>query len=167
MTIPDFDPQTGYLPSGRHPCGRDEMYERYVSSMTDGETRAKLFTQLEDHAVILGTFVPVDRWWVGGSFVTLSRKPPNDIDCVAIIDGRAHHELESDVLREIDNLTDGPDPWNPRHKVDCLGVIAEAPEGHPVYDSFLQAWGFFDRFLTRETRPGRPRGPKGYLEVTL
>jgi hypothetical protein len=144
----------------------DEVHKRYVATYLNSDVRSRQFAQLEDHAVHLGSFVRIRRWWIGGSFVTSSNNP-GDVDCVPIIDGIDYDGLESDMIAEVENLTSGPDPWNSNHKIDCLGIIAEVPDGHPAFETFLLAWGRFDHFLTNELRPSRPPGPKGYLEVTL
>lgn len=76
MPIPEFDPDTGYLPAGDHPATLDELRERFG----DRYGRRKLLDALERVVSELRE-KGVETIWVDGGFVTDAPRP-SDIDVI-------------------------------------------------------------------------------------
>ena len=82
MPIPDFDAD-GFLPTGVHDCGWDEIQLRFGGT-DKGASRAFLFANLNEYRRELNATGLAIGLIVDGSFVTYTADP-HDIDLVLIL----------------------------------------------------------------------------------
>ncbi len=76
MSLPSFDPETGYLPVGEHAAVWSEVVERFGWN----PIRRSLLDGLFDALSLLGE-AGCRRVWLNGSFVT-AKDEPGDFDAV-------------------------------------------------------------------------------------
>jgi hypothetical protein len=74
MALPEFDPETGYLPPGMHAVDWPEFRTRFGWNAT----RHRLIAHLEE-ALLLLRAAGCSRAWVNGSFTTKAEEP-QDVD---------------------------------------------------------------------------------------
>jgi hypothetical protein len=76
--LPSFD-EFGYLPSGIHSCGVEELVARFGTGSSEREVETQELLDFFDWARRAG----VERVVVNGSYVT-AKKAPNDVDIVVL-----------------------------------------------------------------------------------
>ena len=162
MAVPEFD-EAGYLPEGRHEATADEVREALVDQFPQSETRPMIHEGWRRHYQALEHLVPVEKQWIGGSFVS-AKVDPSDIDICSFIDGPTYDERPEPVRDLVDYMT--------AHKItqafwtcDSYPVVVypEGSPGHDAYKAAVEYWhGWWGK--TRADADGNQR-LRGYLEV--
>jgi hypothetical protein len=158
----------GLLPVGVHRCTLAEVHEMFVQKRSARDEREALWQEFVPHLNQIESYLPVDRYWVDGSFVTdcESRRgrPPADIDLVVLVPGRSLNALAPTEQARVEALFtrqgEGRKCVKPRPGVDAypVPVVAEGDQRYHTYAALRADW------LRRwSEEPDRTR--KGFLEI--
>jgi hypothetical protein len=155
-----FDEYGLLTPASGISCTTDELFDTFVQSFPESQTRTYLFQQWEKYNRLLRQEIGVGFvQWVNGSFVTM--KPhPKDIDIVSFI--------PSGLFRKFEKRLDyyWSDNWE-REGIDAYLVDVQIVLDSN-YELYRQERAGWNQLYTRTKRSTDPANKsKGYLTINV
>lgn len=156
--IPPFN-EDGNLPPGAHESTPAEVERVLVDVFGESLTRRRLFDGWRERRRLIADFVPIEREWLDGSFVTLKRDP-SDIDVTVFISGETMQRLSPNDRKQVYDMVAAPAA---RSRFGCQSfVVATWPDDHPGRARQEHLTALWHAQWSVDDRTGLT---KGYLDI--
>lgn len=173
------EPESEFLPPGRHQWTMEMVAARYCPSPEYGQShRQMVWEHFQWATAWLRGVVPVAAVWIGGSFLS-TKSHPGDVDAIYIVRGKEYDELQDETAKQTVGLFVGGGNFKSKGILVDTYVFVWRPRtsNGPETDQERQDLvhrGYWDDWLQRHKADRKAPATnedalpvRGYVEVIL